>query len=53
MVQTLDSFLQTNLNELKDNGLYNEIDVVEGANGAEITIEVKVTLTYLQITILD
>ncbi|MGK4468112.1 glycine C-acetyltransferase [Mammaliicoccus sciuri] len=38
MVQTLDSFLQTNLNELKDNGLYNEIDVVEGANGAEITI---------------
>lgn len=38
MVQILDSFLQTNLNELKDNGLYNEIDVVEGANGAEITI---------------
>lgn len=38
MVQTLDSFLQTNLNELKDNGLYNEIDVVEDANGAEITI---------------
>ncbi|MBF0772433.1 glycine C-acetyltransferase [Mammaliicoccus sciuri] len=38
MVQTLDSFLQTNLNELKDNGLYNEIDVVEGANGAKITI---------------
>lgn len=38
MVQTLNSFLQTNLNELKDNGLYNEIDVVEGANGAEITI---------------
>lgn len=41
MVQTLDSFLQTNLNELKDNGLYNEIDVVEGANGAEITIRGK------------
>lgn len=41
MVQTLDSFLQTNLNELKDNGLYNEIDVVEGANGAEITIAGK------------
>ncbi|WP_239734715.1 glycine C-acetyltransferase [Mammaliicoccus sp. G-M28] len=38
MVQTLDIFLTTNLNELKDNGLYNEIDIVEGANGAEITI---------------
>lgn len=38
MVQTLDTFLTTNLNELKDNGLYNEIDIVEGANGAEITI---------------
>lgn len=38
MVQTLNTFLTTNLNELKDNGLYNEIDIVEGANGAEITI---------------
>lgn len=41
MVQTLDSFLETNLNDLKDNGLYNEIDIVEGANGAEITINGK------------
>ncbi|GGI39713.1 glycine C-acetyltransferase [Mammaliicoccus stepanovicii] len=38
MVQTLNTFLESNLNELKDNGLYNEIDIVEGANGAEITI---------------
>lgn len=38
MVQTLETFLTTNLNELKDNGLYNEIDIVEGANGAEINI---------------
>ncbi|WP_323703368.1 glycine C-acetyltransferase [Mammaliicoccus sp. Dog046] len=41
MVQTLDAFLETNLNDLKDNGLYNEIDIVEGANGAEITINGK------------
>lgn len=38
MVQTLETFLTTNLNELKNNGLYNEIDIVEGANGAEINI---------------
>nr|WP_263314301.1 glycine C-acetyltransferase [Mammaliicoccus sp. Marseille-Q6498] len=47
MVQTLDTFLTTNLNELKDNGLYNEIDVVEGANGAEITIGGK---TYINLS---
>lgn len=41
MVQTLDSFLTSNLNELKENGLYNEIDIVEGANGAEININGK------------
>lgn len=36
--QKLNTFLETNLKELKDNGLYNEIDVLEGPNGSEITI---------------
>ncbi|WP_040402771.1 aminotransferase class I/II-fold pyridoxal phosphate-dependent enzyme, partial [Alkalibacillus haloalkaliphilus] len=36
--ETLDRFLNENLQELKDQGLYNEIDPVEGANGPEITI---------------
>ncbi len=39
MSKILDEYLAGNLQELKDNGLYNEINVVEGANGAEITIE--------------
>lgn len=37
----LDQFLETNITDLKENGLYNEIDVVQGANGPEITIEGK------------
>lgn len=41
MSKILDEYLAGNLQELKDNGLYNEINVVEGANGAEITIEGK------------
>lgn len=41
MSKILDEYLAKNLQELKDNGLYNEINVVEGANGAEITIEGK------------
>ncbi|GAA0466848.1 glycine C-acetyltransferase [Alkalibacillus silvisoli] len=36
--ETLDRFLNENLQELKDQGLYNEIDPVEGANGPVITI---------------
>ncbi|MET3684211.1 glycine C-acetyltransferase [Alkalibacillus flavidus] len=36
--ETLDQFLQHNLQDLKDQGLYNEIDPVDGANGPEITI---------------
>lgn len=36
--QKLNTFLEDNLKELKDNGLYNEIDVLEGPNGSEITI---------------
>lgn len=36
--QKLNTFLENNLKELKDNGLYNEIDVLEGPNGSEITI---------------
>src|SRR5690625_3102079 len=39
MSKILDEYLAANLQELKDNGLYNEINVVEGANGPEITIE--------------
>lgn len=41
MSKVLNEFLTTNLNELKKNGLYNEINVVEGANGAKITIDGK------------
>ncbi|WP_256089130.1 aminotransferase class I/II-fold pyridoxal phosphate-dependent enzyme, partial [Staphylococcus aureus] len=29
------------MNYLKENGLYNEIDTIEGANGPEIKINVK------------
>lgn len=39
MTKALNEFLESNLKELKDNGLYNEINVIEGANGAEITID--------------
>ncbi|MGJ5713079.1 glycine C-acetyltransferase [Staphylococcus auricularis] len=38
MVQTLDHFLTENINALKENGLYSEIDTIEGANGPKITI---------------
>lgn len=38
MSKALDSFLSRNLDELKSKGLYNEIDVLEGANGPKITI---------------
>lgn len=38
MSKSLDSFLELNLNELKDQGLYNEIDPVEGPNGPIIKI---------------
>jgi glycine C-acetyltransferase len=34
----LDQFLNENLDDLKERGLYNEIDPVEGANGAIIKI---------------
>ena len=37
----LDAFLTENLKELRDQGLYNEIDPVEGPNGAKITIRGK------------
>lgn len=30
--RNLDQFLDTNIADLKENGLYNEIDTVEGAN---------------------
>lgn len=41
VVQQLNDFLDENLNHLKENGLYNEIDTVEGANGPEIQINDK------------
>lgn len=39
--QKLNTFLEENLQDLKDNGLYNEIDVLDGPNGAEISINGK------------
>jgi len=38
MAKILNQFLQENLTELKERGLYNEIDPVEGPNGAKIKI---------------
>ncbi|WP_342513306.1 glycine C-acetyltransferase [Sporosarcina sp. FSL K6-1522] len=39
MSKVLDTFLQENLAELREQGLYNEIDPVEGPNGPIITIK--------------
>lgn len=39
MSQILKDYLNAQLAELKDNGLYNEIDVVEGQNGPVISID--------------
>lgn len=39
--KALHSFLEENLKELRDQGLYNEIDPVEGPNGPVITIKGK------------
>lgn len=39
MSKILNEFLSSNLQELKDNGLYNEINVVRGANGPVIDID--------------
>lgn len=41
MVKSLHGFLDENIQYLKDNGLYNEIDTIEGANGPEIKINGK------------
>ncbi|SOC11609.1 glycine C-acetyltransferase [Ureibacillus xyleni] len=41
MSKILDSFLNENLQDLRNQGLYNEIDAVEGANGPIITINGK------------
>ncbi len=38
---TLKNFLVPKLNELKEKGLYNEIDMLDGANGPEIFINGK------------
>ncbi|MBS4218776.1 glycine C-acetyltransferase [Bacillus sp. FJAT-49711] len=37
--QTLDQFLKENLNQLRSQGLYNEIETVESANGPIITLD--------------
>ncbi|MBM7600751.1 glycine C-acetyltransferase [Virgibacillus halotolerans] len=37
--RALDQFLNENIAELKEHGLYNEIDPVQGANGPKITVE--------------
>ncbi len=37
----LDRFLDENLQSLREQGLYNEIDTVEGANGPIIQIKGK------------
>ncbi|MBS4195975.1 glycine C-acetyltransferase [Lederbergia citri] len=39
--QTLDQFLSENLHQLRDQGLYNEIETVESANGPIITLNGK------------
>lgn len=39
LAKALDSFLEENLQQLKSQGLYNEIDVIEGANGPVIEID--------------
>ncbi|MBP2076297.1 glycine C-acetyltransferase [Oceanobacillus polygoni] len=39
--KTLDSFLNDSILDLKERGLYNEIDAVEGANGPVIQIQGK------------
>lgn len=39
MSHVLNNFLSENLNELKNQGLYNEIDPVEGPNGAKISVK--------------
>lgn len=41
MSKKLDAFLNGNLNELKEQGLYNEIDPVEGPNGPIIQVRGK------------
>lgn len=39
--KALEQFLDENIEDLKSRGLYNEIDIVEGANGPTIHIEGK------------
>ncbi|EKB58616.1 glycine C-acetyltransferase [Falseniella ignava] len=41
MSQKLEEFLAKNLQELKENGLYNEIDTVDGPNGPIINVNGK------------
>lgn len=41
MSKALEKFLNENLQDLKSKGLYNEINVLDGANGPEISIDGK------------
>ena len=50
MVQSLHNFLEENIQYLKDNGLYNEIDSIEGANGQKSQSMGNNILTYHQTT---
>lgn len=39
--KVLNHFLNENISDLKERGLYNEIDTVQGANGPKITVDGK------------
>ncbi|MGI2327802.1 glycine C-acetyltransferase [Planococcus sp. YIM B11945] len=41
MSKKLDAFLESNLSELKEQGLYNEVDTVDGPNGPIISVRGK------------
>ncbi|THE11580.1 8-amino-7-oxononanoate synthase, partial [Enterococcus hirae] len=44
--RVLKQFLETNLEDIKERGLFNTIDVVEGSNGAVITVNDQTCLLY-------
>ncbi len=47
--KALDSFLNDNIADLKERGLYNEIDPVQGPNGPEIKIGERTLINLLRI----
>lgn len=46
MTKVLTDFLEENITELRDKGLFNTIDVIEGANGPVITIEGRQLINF-------